>query len=257
MQNAAMKAAKGIVRDFGELEKLQVSKKGVANFVSEADRRAEKVLHRELSHARPDYCFLMEEGGAQGNPDAEFRWIIDPIDGTHNYINAVPYFCISIGLERRYPNRSEIVAGLVYDPIQREMFVAEKHAGAYLNDRRIHVSARSDLEGALISTASIKHSIDSKPKNYQMVESLGKAHCGIRITGATALDLAYIAAGRYDGFWCTYFKPWDVAAGLLLVTEAGGRISQIGVDDHPLKGDTLLATNANIYNKVNARLKGE
>lgn len=223
MVAAARKAGRGLARDFGEVEQLQVSVKGPGNFVSAADHRAEETVFRELSRARPGYGFLMEERGSVDGVDKSHRWIVDPLDGTTNFLHGVPLFAVSIGLERE----GELVAGLVYNPVLDEMFTAEKGKGAYFNDRRIRTSARRELADGLFST-DIPHR--GRPGHARFLSTIGKVmpECsGLRRTGAAALDLAWTAAGRFDAFWEHALSPWDMAAGIVLVREAGGLVSDL------------------------------
>lgn len=225
MTQAAIKASKGLVRDFGEVDKLQVSKKGVGNFVTNADLRTEKILRTELEKARPGYGFLMEEGGAvQG--DDQHRWVIDPIDGTTNFIHALPYFCISIALEQRGREGGfEVVAGVIYDPIHDEMFTAERFRGAFVNQRRIRVSERR--EDVLLATSTPRKTNRYHSEMLQSIERVTGTGATVRCPGAAALDLAYVAAGRLDGAWYHNIQPWDIAAGSLLVREAGGEVTDL------------------------------
>lgn len=255
MTRAVMKAARGLRRDFGEVEHLQVSKKGTADFVSNADINAERVLHKELSMARPKFGFLMEEGGAIEGEDPTHRWVIDPIDGTNNLIHAVPYFCISVGLEKTLANgEREVIAGVIYDPLRDEMFTAEKASGAFLNDRRIRVSGRKELDDALLATALPRAYRDHYKQALGMMTAVTASTVGLRCGGAAALDLAYVAAGRYDGFWSNCLKPWDIAAGMLLVKEAGGEVTEIAGGKKMLESGAILATNGLIHKKVDALL---
>jgi myo-inositol-1(or 4)-monophosphatase len=240
MTRAADKAARGLKRDFGEVEQLQVSVKGPANYVSQADLRAERTLRDELLRARPRFGLLMEESGEIPGDDTEHRWIVDPLDGTTNFLHGIPHFAISIGLERA----GEIVAGVILDPIKDEMFWAEKGAGAWQNDRRMRVSARKRLDQALLATG-IPFADRGNKSNF--LAELGRvmpAVSGVRRLGAAALDLAYVAAGRYDGFWERGLSPWDVAAGIVLVREAGGFISEIEGGPSRVDSPSILATNA-------------
>ena len=225
MQNAAMKAAKRLLRDFAEVEQLQVSVKGPGDFVSQADLRAEQTIREELARARPGYAFLMEESGSEGSDNWMWRWVIDPLDGTTNFLHGIPHWAISIGLERRLPDgTSEVAAGMVYNPASAEMFWAEKGIGAFLNERRLRVSARRNLHEALFATG-IPFAAVSNANRLAFARTLGGLMpqvAGIRRFGAAALDLAWVAAGRYDGFWELGLKPWDLTAGMLLVREAGG-----------------------------------
>ncbi len=223
MAAAAMKAARGLIRDFNEVEHLQVSKKGPGDFVTEADHRAERILRNELEKARPDYGFLLEESGEIPGKDRRHRWVIDPLDGTNNFLHGVPHFVVSIGLQQD----NKVIAGVVYDPVKDEMFCAEKGKGAYLNERRIRVSARKNLHEALIGTSSFLRG-ETDPALYQkMLLKVRSQVAGLREFGAAALDLCYIAAGRFDGYMAPYLQPWDVAAGWVILKEAGGYISKM------------------------------
>lgn len=251
MTRAAERAAKGLRRDFGEVEQLQVSLKGPGNFVSAADLKAERVLRQELSKARPDFAFLMEESGASGAPDAEHRWIVDPLDGTTNFLHGLPHFCISIGLERA----GELVAGVILDPIKDELFWGEKGQGAYLNDRRLRVSSRQQMSQALVATGTpYGQRSDHRPRYLRQLDQLMDQVVDIRRTGSAALDLAYVAAGRYDGYWEYGLSPWDVAAGMLLVREAGGYVSEPEGEGDPLRSGDMLAGNDRLHAMFRAAL---
>ncbi|HVI86778.1 MAG TPA: inositol monophosphatase family protein [Dongiaceae bacterium] len=250
MTRAADKAARGLKRDFGEVEQLQVSQKGPADFVSNADIKAEKILREELSKARPAFGFLLEEGGTVKGTDPDHRWIIDPLDGTTNFLHGLPHFAISIGLEKA----GEIIAGIVYDPIKEEMFCAEKGGGAFLNDRRIRVSARKNLHESLIGTGiPFRGRGDGDRFNRQLSAMMAET-AGVRRWGAAALDLAYVAAGRFDGFWEEGLAPWDIAAGLLLVKEAGGYISDLKGGQSMMGSGAILATNNLLHAPLQALL---
>jgi len=244
MANAAQKAAKRLLRDFNEVEQLQVSVKGPSDFVSQADLRAEQTLREELTKARPGYAFLMEESGAHGSANWAWRWIVDPLDGTTNFLHGIPHWAISIGLERRLPDGgSELAAGLVYAPAADEMFWAEKGGGAFGNEHRLRVSARRDLKDALFATG-IPFAGASTPRRQafsRTLASLMPGVAGIRRFGAASLDLAWVAAGRYDGFWELGLKPWDVSAGLILVREAGGFATDPAGGDPRESGDVVAA----------------
>ncbi|HXE85816.1 MAG TPA: inositol monophosphatase family protein [Hyphomicrobiaceae bacterium] len=218
---AARKAGRGLARDFGEVEQLQVSVKGPANFATSADHRSEETVYRELSRARPGYGFLMEERGAVDGPDKSHRWIVDPLDGTTNFMHGLPLFSIAIGLERE----GEIVAGLVYNPIYDELYTAEKGQGAFLNNRRVRVSARRTLADSLITTGIPHRGRPGHDRFLRECKRLMPHVSGIRRTGSAALDLAWVAAGRFDGFFEHGLSPWDIAAGTLLVREAGGLVT--------------------------------
>src|SRR5689334_22588759 len=243
MSRAADKAARGLKRDFGEVEQLQVSLKGPGDFVSTADTKADKVLRQELSRARPDYAFLTEESGEIAGSDHEHRWIIDPLDGTTNFLHGLPHFCISIALERA----GEIIAGVILDPVKDEMFWAEKGVGAYLNDRRLRVSSRRQLASALIGTGTPFGQRADKPRFLRQLDAVMANVADVRRLGAAALDLAYVAAGRYDGFWEYGLHPWDVAAGLLLVREAGGYTSEPDGEGNPVMSGDVLAANDHLH----------
>lgn len=244
MQNAASKAAKRLLRDFNEVEQLQVSVKGPSDFVTQADLRSEQILRQELERARPGYAFLLEEGGAIGSENWAWRWVIDPLDGTTNFLHGIPHWAISIGLERRLPDGgSELAAGLIYAPAVDEMFWAEKGVGAYLNERRLRVSARRELKDTVLATG-IPFAAVSAPRRLAFARTLGTLMplvAGIRRFGSAALDLAWVAAGRYDGFWELGLKPWDIAAGLLVVREAGGYATDTTGGDPRDSGDTVAA----------------
>ena len=243
MVSAAMKAARGLRRDFGEVEQLQVSRKGPADFVSEADRRAEQVLYDELHRARPQFGFLMEERGVVAGMDAGTRWIVDPLDGTTNYLHGLPHWAISIAAEER----GDIVAGIIYDPLREELFWADRGAGAFLNDQRLRVSARTSLGTALLATGiPFKGRPDHDPFLAEMRAFMCEV-AGIRRYGAASLDLAYVAAGRFDGFWESGLGPWDMAAGILLVREAGGFASDLDGGRRIFDSGGILAGNDKIH----------
>ncbi|MEX2629901.1 MAG: inositol monophosphatase family protein [Tistlia sp.] len=245
MVRAVNQAARGLKRDFGEVENLQVSKKGPADFVSAADIKAEQVLRKELSRARPDYGFLMEEsGGTDPKPGCDRRWIVDPLDGTTNFLHGLPHFAISVGLAEG----DEIVAGVIYDPIKDELFWAEKGGGAFLNDRRLRVSSRRQLSEGLFATG-IPFLGSSKDDGVFLREltAVMQSSSGVRRWGVASLDLAYVAAGRFDGFWEQGLSPWDFAAGILLVREAGGIVTDIAGDRVALDGHSVIAANDHLH----------
>ena len=241
MMAAARKAARPLVRDLGELENLQVSMKGPADFVSSADKRTERILIEELTRARPGYGYLGEESGTIEGKDKTHRFIIDPIDGTTNFLHGIPHFAISIGLERE----GQLVSALVYNPATDEMFVAEKGHGAYLNSKRLRVAARKTLAGVLAATGF--PFLGNEDKDFARMQAelaaVMPVTSGIRRMGAASLDLAYVAAGRYDAFWERGLAPWDVAAGILLVKEAQGVVSDLNGGPDMLEGGTILAAN--------------
>jgi myo-inositol-1(or 4)-monophosphatase len=243
MTTAARKAGRKLIRDFGELENLQVSMKGPADFVTSADRRTEKILIEELQRARPGYCFLAEESGLIEGPDKTHRFIIDPLDGTTNFLHSIPHFAISIGLERE----GQLASAVVYNPVTDEMFTAEKSHGAYLNDKRLRVAARKHLPESLIATGIPFLGRDGHESYLKELEAVMGATSGVRRFGAAALDLAYVAAGRFDGFWERGLKPWDMAAGILLVREAGGFVSDLDGGSRALEAGHILAANDTLH----------
>jgi len=240
MTAAATKAARGLVRDFGEIENLQVSKKGPADFVTTADKKAEEVLVAGLTKARPRFGFLLEEGGKIEGADTSNRWIIDPLDGTTNFLHGIPHFSISIALERD----GEPVAGVIYEPITDQMFWAEKGQGAYLNGRRIRVSARRRLEESLFATGTPFAGKQDHDRFLSQLKAVMAVSAGVRRFGSAALDLAYVAAGRYEGFWEFGLHPWDIAAGIVLVREAGGFVTDIGGGGMMESGEILAANDS-------------
>lgn len=255
MQNAAQKAAKRLLRDFSEVENLQVSIKGPSDFVSAADLRCEQTIKEELERARPGYAFLMEESGASGSEHWTWRWVVDPLDGTTNFLHGMPHFAISIGLQRRLPDGTiEIAAGIVYNPATNEMFWAERGAGAYLNDRRLRVSARREFDSAVFATG-IPFGASPASTRLPFARTLGTLMpqvAGIRRFGAAALDLAWTAAGRFDGYWEIGVKAWDVCAGTLIVREAGGFVTDpAGVETNAADvGCDIVAANPHLHAKL-------
>jgi myo-inositol-1(or 4)-monophosphatase len=251
MVQAVTKAGRGMRRDFGEVEQLQVSVKGPSDFVSIADKRAEDTLLAELSKARPDAGFLLEEGGEIVGRDPSQRFIIDPLDGTTNFLHGIPQFAVSVALERN----GTIVAGVVFNPITDELFTAERGQGAFLNDRRIRVAVRTKLNDCVIGTG-VPHR--GKGDHELFGRELRKVQAdvaGIRRMGAAALDLAWVAAGRMDGFWERNLKAWDIAAGILLIREAGGYVSDLDGRDDMLERGDLCAGNEAIHRALFDRLK--
>jgi len=250
MAEAALKASRALVRDFGEVEQLQVSRKGPADFVSAAELKAEKTLRRELSKARPDYGFLLVEG-VEIEGDGRNRWIVDPLDGTLNFLHGLPHFAISIGLERD----GDIVAGLIHDPIRYETFWAEKGAGAFLNDKRLRVSERRRLDESIIATGVPFMGRAGHAPYLAQIAALMPLVAGIRRYGSAALDLAYVAAGRYEGFWETGLSIWDIAAGILIVRESGGFVSEMDGRNGMLKSGNVLAANAKLHGELMKTLR--
>jgi len=251
MIKACRKASKTLIRDFGEIENLQVSVKGPGDFVTASDKKVEKILIEELQKARPNYSILSEEIGKISN-DESCKWIIDPIDGTANFLHGIPHFAISIGLEQD----GEIICGIIYDPIKDEMFVAEKGNGSYLNNQRIRVSSRSKLKDCIIFTGGPKKEEKDREtslKEYYNFSS--KVQIPIRKLGSAALDMAYVAAGRCDGFWQKYLSYWDIAAGIILVKESGGFVTDYYGENKYLENKTLLVTNSKINKEMVEVLK--
>ena len=252
MDRAARKAAPRLRRDFNEVQQLQVSRKGPADFVSMADTRAEETLVEELKRARPDWGFLLEEGGEIAGDPSKPRWIVDPLDGTTNFLHGLPHFAISIAVEepRLGKERGEITQGLVYQPLTDESFWAEKGRGAWLQDRRLRVSARRDLPDALVATGIPFLGHGDVRQWSAIFAAVAPEVAGIRRFGSAALDLAWVAAGRYDAFWESDLHYWDVAAGLLLVREAGGFVSDYRGGDRMLDRSEFLATNDGLATKL-------
>lgn len=246
MVKAAEKAAKGLVRDFGEVENLQISRKGPGDFVSAADMKAQKTLREELGKARPSFGFLMEENdGAADTSATSERWIVDPLDGTTNFLHGVPHWAISIAAERE----GEIIAGVIYDPIKDELFWAEKGLGAFLNSRRLRVSIRKDLSECLAGTG-LPFKGKPLPNIVRQLETIMPKVAGVRRAGAAALDMAYVAAGRFDFYWEHKLGPWDLAAGVVLVKEAGGFVSAFKEKENPVTSGSVIATNAALHAEV-------
>ncbi len=248
---AARKAGRALKRDFGEVERLQVSLKGPANFVSSADHRAEKVLHEELTKARPGYGFLFEESGRHEGSDRSHTWIVDPLDGTTNFLHGIPQFAVSIALERD----GVLVAGVVYNPATDELFTAERGKGAMFNDQRLRVAARRHLSDAVVACGLPHrgrgdHALDSRETGAVQAEV-----AGMRRFGAAALDLAWVAAGRLDGYWEHDLSPWDMAAGIVLVREAGGFVSDLDGKDEMLAKGHIVAGNDAIHRSLLRVLK--
>jgi myo-inositol-1(or 4)-monophosphatase len=241
MEKACKKASKLLIRDFGEIEKLQVSKKGPGDFVTNSDKRTEKIIMNELSLARPDYSFLAEESGLS-NKSNEFRWIIDPIDGTTNFLHGIPNFAISIGLEKN----KEIICGMIFNPITNEMFYAEKGKGAYLNNSRIRVSSRKNVDECVILTGGPVLSYKNKEIFFKEYENVTRKVAATRKLGSSALDLAYLASGRCDGVFERNLNYWDIAAGIIIVKEAGGTITDFKGGDKYIEERNLLGTNSKI-----------
>ena len=244
---ACMKASRSLIRDFGEIENLQVSSKGPGDFVTSADKRTEKIIIEELQKAHPDYGIVTEESGIINKTNVTNRWIIDPIDGTTNFMNGIPQFAISIA----YEEKNEIICGMIFDPIKNEMFLAEKGNGAFLNNSRIRVSNKKKLKDALLVTGGPKHSSQNRDKIFSEQVTIAKnVFFPIRKFGSAALDLAYVACGRFDGCWQRELNYWDFAAGLIILREAGGFVDFFEEDRNtPLKKN-IMASNSNIHDEL-------
>ena len=243
---ACMKASRSLIRDFGEIENLQVSTKGPGDFVSSADKRTEKILIDELQKAHPNYGIITEEKGIINKSNTKNRWIIDPIDGTMNFLNGIPQFAISIG----YEENGEIKCGVIFNPIMNEMFLAEKGNGAFLNNQRIRVSKQKKINDALLVTGGPKGASKIKNKIYSEYINVSNNVANVRKFGSAALDMAYVACGRFDGYWQRELNYWDVAAGIIILKEAGGFVNFFEEDiNSPLKKN-ILATNSNIHEKL-------
>ena len=247
MMSAARKAARSMLRDFGELEKLQVSVKGQNDFVTMADLKAQETIHYELSRSRTDYGFLMEEGKIKNSiNEKEYTWIIDPIDGTLNFMNGIPYFAISIALH----HKDKIIAGVVYDPVHNDFYWAEEGIGAYLNDQRLRVKNKKTLDQSIIALGIPFLGRGNHQQHIKIQQAVMSKVAGLRRFGAASLDLAYVAAGRVDGFWEFGLSSWDVAAGIILVKEAGGLAIGIDNKENPLLTGNIVAGNVNIVQEL-------
>lgn len=250
MINAARKAARGLTRDFGEAQALQVTRKGIADFVSKADHKAEQTIFEELSIARPKYGFVMEERGVIEGTDNSNRWIVDPLDGTTNFLHGIPHFAISIALERdRQP-----MAGVIYNPATDELFWADKGEGAYFNNRRIRVSNRQNLNDCVFACGLPFAGRPGRERALRETKKVLENTAGVRRFGAAALDLAYVAAGRFDAFWERDLNIWDIAAGAAIVREAGGLVSEVEGGSKYLETGSILAANTDIYNSAKSLL---
>lgn len=223
LYTACTRAARGLVRDFGEVEHLQVSRKGPGDFVSKADLKSEQTIIDVLQKATPTYSLLVEEAGAFVGREPEYRWIVDPLDGTTNFINAIPHFAISIGLE----HKGEMIAGMVYDPVKDEMFYAEKGKGAFLNEKRLRISAKDSFDDAVVGVTFPRHDDKGEFDFYKTLQTVEASTAAVRRMGSSVLDLCYVAAGRYECYWSQALSPWDMAAGSLIVQEAGGVVTDL------------------------------
>ena len=253
MKKTARKVGRQLVKDFREVENLQVSTKGPGDFVTRADREAERVLREDLLGARPSYGFLGEETGETEGEDPTRRWIVDPLDGTTNFLHGLPHWAVSIGLE----HKGEVVAGVIFDPAKDEMFWAEKGAGAWMNESRMRVSGRSRLNEAVFATGMNAGGRDGVAAVFRDLARIGPAVAGVRRWGASALDLAYVAAGRFDGYWDRAVQPWDIAAGLILVREAGGFAGGIAAGESPLRAGGIVAANASLHDGLGRLVRGD
>ena len=243
---ACLKASRSLIRDFGEIENLQVSTKGPGDFVSSADKRTEKVLIEELQKAHPEYGIITEESGIINKSNIKNRWVIDPIDGTMNFLNGVPQFAISIA----YEENNEIMCGVIFNPIMNEMFIAEKGNGAYLNNSRIRVSNKNKIRDALLVTGGPKQSSKIKDKIFSEYINVSKNVSNVRKFGSAALDIAYVACGRFDGYWQRELNYWDVAAGLIILKEAGGFVDFFEQDNNDFLKKNILASNSKIHDEL-------
>ena len=248
---AARKAARTLKRDFGEVENLQVSLKGPGNFVTAADRKAEETLKAELAKARPGYGFVGEEGGAREGTDKSHTWIVDPLDGTTNFLHGIPQFAISIALQRE----DTIIAGVIYNPGNDELYIAERGKGAFLNDQRLRVAGRRKLDECVIACAMPHIGRGDLELSRREMTAIQSKVAGLRRFGAAALDLAFVAAGRFDGFWERNLNPWDIAAGLIMVREAGGTVSGIGGKDDALSTGHVVCGNEFVHGELLKMLK--
>lgn len=253
MIKAARRAARSLMRDFGEVEHLQVSAKGPGDFVSRADLKAEEILKEDLMEARPNYGWLAEESEEIAGEDPTRRWIVDPLDGTTNFLHGLPHWAISIALE----HKGEIVAAVIFNPAGEELFAAEKGAGAWLNDRRLRVSGRRDMIEMIFSTGLPFGGRADLPDTLQDLARILPGCAGVRRWGAAALDLAYVAAGRYDGFWERKLNAWDIAAGILLVKEAGGFVESITKDGNPIVNGSIIASNDQVFDRFAKLVRNE
>jgi myo-inositol-1(or 4)-monophosphatase len=251
MIGAARKAARSLKRDFGEVEKLQVSLKGPANFVSSADRHAEEILRTELTKARPGYGFHGEEGGHHEGSDKTHTWIVDPLDGTTNFLHGLPQFAISIGLQRT----DTVVAGVIYNPITDELFTAERGKGAFLNDHRLRVAARQRMTDAVVACGLPHYGRGQLELGRAELAAVQEKVAGLRRFGSAALDLAYVAAGRFDIYWERNLSPWDMAAGVLMVREAGGFVTDLDGHDAMFAKGHIAAGNEPLHRELLKLLK--
>jgi myo-inositol-1(or 4)-monophosphatase len=251
MSDAVRKAARGLIRDFGELGELQVSKKAPADFVSAADLKAEQTLFEELAKARPGYSFLGEERGLIEGTDKTHTWIVDPLDGTTNFLHAIPHFAVNVALSRE----GAVVAAVTFNPITNELFWAEKGKGCFVNDRRLRVAARTRLDEAVLATGIPFLGHGQHARFLKELHQISQRVAGVRRFGSAALDLAFVAAGRFDGYWERDLGPWDLAAGILLVTEAGGKVTNADGGEAVIDTGTVCAANLDLHPVVLERLR--
>jgi len=246
MFDATMKAAKGLIRDFGEVEHLQVSKKGPGDFVSRADLRAEKIIKETLEKARPGSSFLLEESGEVEGDLAGLRFIVDPLDGTLNFLHGVPHFAISIACEKE----GQLIAGMTYDPIKDELFYAERGQGAFMNDRRLRVSGRDHLTDTLLGVTFPRPGYAGPYNTFEIAKEMNTQVASLRRTGSAVLDICYVAAGRFDGYWAAQLSPWDMAAAALIVYEAGGYVSALNGKTDFLEQGNILCGNERVHKSL-------
>ena len=247
IHKACIKASKSLIRDFGEIEKLQVSSKGPGDFVSAADKKSETIIIEELSKAHPDYGILSEESGEINKDNKEKRWIIDPIDGTSNFLNGIPQFAISVA----YEEQGKIICGMIFDPIKNEMFFAEKGSGAFLNNSRIRVSNKKKLKESILVTGGPRYSSKKREDVFkEYVKISNNVNIPIRKFGSAALDMANVACGRFDGFWQWELNYWDIAAGIIIVKEAGGFVDFLEKDEKILSKNNIIASNSKIHQEL-------
>ena len=251
MVKAARRAGRSLKRDLGEIENLQVSMKGPANFVSLADKRAEEMLYTDLNKARPGYGFLGEEGGNRDGTDKSHTWIVDPLDGTTNFLHGIPQFAISIGLQRE----GTIIAGVIYNPANEELYIAERGKGAFLNDQRLRVAGRRMLDECVIACGLPHIGRGDHQQSRAEMTAIQNRVAGLRRFGAASLDLAFVAAGRLDGYWERNLQPWDIAAGQIMVREAGGTVSGIAGNDDALKTGHVVCGNEYVHGELVRMLK--
>lgn len=253
MEKAILKAGRYLARDYGEIENLQVSRKGAGSFVTSADLKAEKIVLEELRKSFPDYCVLSEEAGFVAGADGRYTFILDPIDGTTNFMHGLPFFCVSLALQEKLPNgKTEIIAAAIYAPILDEMYLAEKGEGARVNNKRLNVSARDRLEDGVFAAYLAKYDKEQRACDQN---ALNSAVLHTRILGSAALELCFVAAGKLEGMWHWRLHPWDIAAGSLVVKEARGQVSEISGGQNYLETGSIIAANSNIFEKIRKKIQ--